>query len=631
MDGPQPPSSGPPPPFGQESLRGPQVEASLIIAVDFGDEHTSVAYLTRRGVIKEPDKASDDIKVLQSWPSLHSSTVPTKISYTPSSRGCRQWGYDIDDNSTVQKGLLSGLEEKSREQELDDLVGLVFGAADVDLTESVPAYLCKGPEQVAKDFLSKLAEFVADKIQISVGRLVLGAVPTDLVVSYPSLWLESTKRRYFHVIASSFSLDLFPKLSDTYFVAETEATAQWGFLSDFKEDRLREFGEYKAVIVCDTSRPSAVVATSYLLDRVDHDGTPELNFRRIGYLSRAKTGWFAVDAAFKQHVSSRLSEADEAALGETQEGGNTIIKSRWRMLASRFEPIMHSFDGKDQIYPWPLQLPRGIGTEDDPTRGILSGALTFTCHDLRAIFSGPIDALLELILQQMEFADNAGTPAKAILLTGPFARQPYVAQRVKALGMSRGMRVSVPDDGNHYGVASGEPYNPVKSTSVPLQVDPVNSYQKQQVREQIQWIVGRGEPIFPDVEDPRHEQLQLSRIFRYQDIGARKVARVVFVACGLETPPSRLQDLETQWNHSTIPTFTASRIVNLNYELSDIPGEQREPHHLRTETSKTRLFSKKKPAFFQAMLSIDLHIDTSVVKVTLSCGNKVLAEQVLPF
>lgn len=59
-------------------------------------------------------------------------------------------------------------------------------------------------------------------------------------------------------------------------------------------------------------------------------------------------------------------------------GGHSIVKPKLRMLHGRFEAIKHGFDGKDQKLGFPVQLPRGIGTEDKPEEGILNGAIKIT-------------------------------------------------------------------------------------------------------------------------------------------------------------------------------------------------------------------------------------------------------------
>ena len=82
-----------------------------------------------------------------------------------------------------------GLEEKSREQELKTFADLMHEATVSDLVDSVPPWLYKPPEQIARDYLRFIAEHVREELVTIVGRRVPENVPLNLVVSYPSVSL----------------------------------------------------------------------------------------------------------------------------------------------------------------------------------------------------------------------------------------------------------------------------------------------------------------------------------------------------------------------------------------------------------------------------------------------------------
>lgn len=128
------------------------------------------------------------IRLLQNWPTHEEIYVPAEISYTPSPKGCRQWGFDIDDGSKIHKWLRLDLEEGPRDQELKNLADLVHQATVSDLVDSVPPWLYKSPEQVARDYLRYIAEHVLDELIENVGRFAIAdGIPIHLVVSYPSV------------------------------------------------------------------------------------------------------------------------------------------------------------------------------------------------------------------------------------------------------------------------------------------------------------------------------------------------------------------------------------------------------------------------------------------------------------
>jgi hypothetical protein len=96
-----------------------------------------------------------------------------------------------------------------------------------------------------------------------------------------------------------------------------------------------------------------------------------------------KCGATYIDGSFEQFVRDRLGEEDWDKLNssdglDSSLGGHNIVKPKVRMLHDRFEPVKHQFDGKDHKLGWPIQLPRGIGANDNETKGIISGAIQLT-------------------------------------------------------------------------------------------------------------------------------------------------------------------------------------------------------------------------------------------------------------
>lgn len=139
-----------------------------------------------------PDKIKriQSIRIITRWPVRMSSAVPNRISYSPTTNGRRQWGYDIDDDSDVHDSLRLHLEDGSRYEELVHLRNLVLEATrNSDLDESAPPFLYKSPEIIASDYLQKIAEHFRDEFGRVYSPWVLENVPLDLVVSYPSVSL----------------------------------------------------------------------------------------------------------------------------------------------------------------------------------------------------------------------------------------------------------------------------------------------------------------------------------------------------------------------------------------------------------------------------------------------------------
>ncbi|KAK4215573.1 hypothetical protein QBC37DRAFT_121817 [Rhypophila decipiens] len=176
---------------------------------------------------------------------------------------------------------------------------------------------------MAADFLRKVAVHLRDEIDNNIGRQVLEVVPLDLVVSYPSLWPEAVKPRYFHVIESAFDLAIVPRLRHIYFLAEAEAVSQWCVFS--KLESLCAYGIRKgtSVIVCDTTSDKGI-ATSYGFDHILRGS--DFNLRKIGYLARANAGRQLVEAGFKSLCIVRLNSTAPARdrLLETSDPDSTV-------------------------------------------------------------------------------------------------------------------------------------------------------------------------------------------------------------------------------------------------------------------------------------------------------------------
>ncbi|KAK4207802.1 hypothetical protein QBC37DRAFT_454498, partial [Rhypophila decipiens] len=330
-------------------------ESRLVVAVNFGATHTSVAYLSDyRGRNANIEQKIEGIRILHGWPCHESASVPNEISYSPTTRGCRQWGYDIDAGAQVHDSLRPRLEDASVYQELVSLHDLVKEAAtNPGLAVSVPPSLHKSPELMAADFLRKVAEQLRDEINSNVSRQVLEVILLDLVVSYPSLWPEVVKRRYFHVIESAFDVALLPTLRHIYFLAEAEAVSQWCVWSE--NESLREHGIRKgtSVIVCD-SESSSMKAAFFLALVLSFTG-------RLTFISGANAGWELVETEFESLVVPRLRSTDLEQLELlTKSEPGSIVRSRWNMMLERFQPIMHRFDGIENRLGWPIMLPRGF-------------------------------------------------------------------------------------------------------------------------------------------------------------------------------------------------------------------------------------------------------------------------------
>ncbi|KAK3396747.1 hypothetical protein B0T20DRAFT_355975 [Sordaria brevicollis] len=518
--------------FSSASIPAP--ETRMVLALDYGTTFTGVAYLSvaSRQKDQDLDVLADDIRVLQGWPTHESEKVPSEISYSPSPKGCRQWGYDIDDNSRVLKWTKLELEEiRNRSAELTTLAETLWGMRLLDLSEEavirndIPRHLAKEPEDIVKDYLDHIAEQTLEEIQTQVGRKVADNIPIDMVITHPAKWSDKALNSTYRAVRLAFEPGLFPKIRNFSFVSEPEACAHYTLREAMREDRVN-FRKNDCFIVVDAGGGTVDLA-SYKVVSLDLD-KKQFKLEQIGYPIGDKCGATCIDRAFEEFIRLKVGPEDWEKLMETESqdtatGGHSIIKPKLRMLHGRFEGIKHQFDGKDQKLGFPIQLPRGIGTTDDEERGIMNGAIKITVDDLKQMFEHSVHKTLVLIGQAATHIQIAKKlKVRKIFLSGGFGRSPYLYERVKHWGATSGIQVDRGDDcwsavtrgaiikslgvhtdlppvirpcPRHYGIKVRMQYAPYESHKPSdLDVDPEGV---SWATDQIRWFVNKGDAIFP--------------------------------------------------------------------------------------------------------------------------------------
>lgn len=138
----------------------------------------------------------DNVRVVTRWAKEETLKVPSRYSYSPSPRGCTQWGHDIDDNSRIMAWTKLELEQtKNRTQELGILCEIFYGVALMDFNEEaiinndIPRHLAKEAEDIVRDYLDEIAETTSEDIISSLGHHVPDRIPIDLIVTHPAVSL----------------------------------------------------------------------------------------------------------------------------------------------------------------------------------------------------------------------------------------------------------------------------------------------------------------------------------------------------------------------------------------------------------------------------------------------------------
>ncbi|KAM7212824.1 hypothetical protein V8F06_011812 [Rhypophila decipiens] len=631
----------------------PLAETRMIIALDYGTTFTGIAYLSIGSRQKEadPESLAEDIRVLQGWPTHESEKVPSEISYSPSPKGCRQWGYDIDDHSRVLKWTKLELEEtRDRSAELRTLAETLYGLRLMDLSESkviendIPRHLAKEPEDIVKDYLDLIADQTLDEILNNVGRHVPENIPIDMIITHPAKWSDRALNSTYRAVRAAFSRDLFPKIRDVSFVSEPEACAHYTLREAWQKDHLR-FRKNDCFIVVDAGGGTVDLA-SYKVVSMNYD-KKQIKLQEVGYPIGDKCGATCIDRSFDDHVRRRLGPEDwdkltDAADQDSATGGHSIVKPKLRMLHGRFEAIKHGFDGKDQKLGFPVQLPRGIGSEDKPEEGILNGAIKITVEDLKDMFKQSVDKTLFLIGQaatHIEIVERL--KVKKIFLSGGFARSQYLFDRVQAFGRTRRIDVErgeqcwsavargaiikslgvytekpllVKDCPRHFGIKVRTQFAAYKHSDMAPEMDIEGV---QWATDQIRWFISKGDGIFPNkplvATYDCHWSMKASEFPSPNKKASHNSAEVfrdvVFIASSQDEAPIRFGNI----NKAT------DEVVSLRCDLTKVPdgqwGEFVSPN-------------KQVGKYLKFWVKVEIHVFEKV-EVMITSGGKVLASQEL--
>jgi hypothetical protein len=142
-----------------------------------------------------------DIVVFDKWPGREGGErallkVPSKISYSRTVKGERQWGYSIDEFSTILQWTKLELMPQSPTKELAVLQGLLGGLVLLkefqkrnNLDNEIPKHLVKNASDVIQDYLYRIARewhgYMTAEAAAALPNLDLDIVITHPVVRLP--------------------------------------------------------------------------------------------------------------------------------------------------------------------------------------------------------------------------------------------------------------------------------------------------------------------------------------------------------------------------------------------------------------------------------------------------------------
>lgn len=627
----------------------------MVIAIDYGTTFTGIAFLSIKSKQNEQnaDTLAEDIRIITSWKKTSSEKVPSDFSYSPAENGAQQWGYDIDDRSHVLQWTKLALEDTAnRRRELEGLAKLLWEMRLLNLsdeeaiTSGVPEHLVKEPEDIVTDYLGKVAEKTWDEITSVVGRHVPEQIPIDLVVTHPAKWTDRALNSTYRAVRATFDDTLFKKVRNISFVSEPEACAHYTLREAWKTQHIR-FRKNDCFIVVDAGGGTVDLASYKVVD-IDLDNN-KIKLEQIGVPIGSQCGATFIDTSFIESVQHRLGKEDWKKLTDVDgedntTGGHNIIKRQVRKLQDSFDPIKKRFDGKDSKMGFPVLLPPGVGQDDNAEMGISNGALIITSDDLKQMFKHSVDKTLVLLTQavtQIRIAHKL--KVKKIFLSGGFGQSPYLFDRVKHFGRTKGIDVERGEDcwaavakgaiikslglytdkpllvkscPRHYGIKIRSHYAAYKHQ--PGEVD-VDVEGVKWATDQLRWFVLKGDAIFPErprvmtydcnwsmlaSEFPTAQNRRNTAIPLSPD---RTLRDVVFIASSEDDsrgdPIMRFGDLSK----------ALSEVLTLQCDLTNVPERQVQ-----------EITSRQGAKYFKFFVRIEIHV-SETVQVKITSDGKILA------
>ena len=170
------------------------------------------------------------ITIVEDWPGVGgiADKVPSSLSYSPRVLGKEQYGFDIEDGSTVIVQTKLEFKRRTRPQELsflaNTLENLITAGPGGAANQEDRSY-ARSAQDICKDYLDNIANVVLDTLRVRFNEFVAGAIPIDLVLTHPAVWDEFEKKQTFRAVMAAFNRHKFPTLGNTYFVSEPEACA----------------------------------------------------------------------------------------------------------------------------------------------------------------------------------------------------------------------------------------------------------------------------------------------------------------------------------------------------------------------------------------------------------------------
>ncbi|KAM7182876.1 hypothetical protein V8F20_012817 [Naviculisporaceae sp. PSN 640] len=619
-----------------------------LICIDYGTTFTGVAWV----LTENNTPTLRDVRVVRGWPGRMSPKVPSEITYGASrSDDHERWGFDLKDRAYVLSWTKMELEPPTREMAMMLLhktleEARLLGSINNALVDFIPLHLVRTAEEIVCDYLTEVAIKVREEILADRELDKLKEFPIDLMITHPATWHPKARNSSFRAAHGAFKR-VFTEMEDKpgklMMATEPEACAQYT-MRIAQEQGMSRFIKGECFIVVDAGGGTVDLA-SYRIDSLE----PHFKMTKVTEVSGGLFGATRVDEHFiKRFVPSRLSTDDYKKLLEFDKGAerhgsgtHVVFSPGEQHMLSHFQIIKERFagppnPGERSQDNW-VDLPKGIGLEDDPQRGISQGRLRVTPENLVEIFQESVEGTLHLITEQLVQVQLKRMNVRTIFLSGGFSRNPYLFNRINALtrrwrfNLVRGNEAAITRDQNddegswtavvkgaaliglgigcqiptpcraspyHIGVEVStefRDYYPDRETPHLMYVDEFDG--KRRLKDQTKWMIAMGDLITP--EDGIEKTV---KIIRKMPRTGRLVGSVVLV-------------LSTDRKHSHDAAYETR--IPLDYDLKDIPKSD------QSRVIQTVTDQRTGATYNKVIMELTVRLTCDKMKIELVCGRSV--------
>ncbi|KAI9777865.1 MAG: hypothetical protein M1839_008542 [Geoglossum umbratile] len=562
------------------------------------------------------------------------------------------------------RGTKLELEPRTTLKELDILRELVKGLdliselranEDAAILGDVPRHIPKTSGEIISDYLACVSKEWYRYIR-GQGEHTLDQVPLDIVITHCPHWPYDAMNELFRAVVGAFPRGMFPTLRDIYFVPEPEACALYT-IQDLTVKDCHSLIPGECFVVCDASDYTVDLA-SYRIDSIE-----PFRLTRVGGISSKVTkqldksqlssncnaggycGARFVDREFLEFIQARVNNLDFGT------SCHPYLTPMARRFLDLFEGVKNAFNGTNE---GDISLPRRATIAAGYQDNMGSGVMTITEMDLKNIFKRSVKGTLDLISRQVfqvQALASGETPGEVtnIFLSGGFSENECLFNEVKRFADSRCIDVRRADDcwggvvkgavlkgmgigadmpyrlrscPRHYGVCVSQIYADWAHDSARVVIDEFHG--RQVVRDQLIWLVQRGDVILPD--KPVVSTFSIGYRFTPRHLELGESVRMVIVATALERPPSNLSDLPRGKEYLTCPHSLQSileclhqgqqtyqnEVAYLDIDLKNIP-----------KSSLQRENSPHGGNYYQVAMDAEFRVSQGVT-VSCKCGDYTL-------